>query len=147
MKKYIHREMLNRLADELVSDVISTSDADILSEASEDYGSPEVADGHVRGILKSAQQLVAKQRLVAAREAVNEYKESEKCAKVISLDPVRARRALEKTLLAHPESTRELTIAARKGSSALSNSDVLSMLEDLCDLGLFDPDSDCEGGE
>ncbi len=146
MKKHIHREMLNRLADELVSDVISTSDADILSEASEDYGSPEVAADHVRSILKNAQQQVAKQRLVAAREAVNQFKDNEKCAKVISLDPVRARRALEKTLLAHPESTRELTIAARKGSD-LSDSDVLSMLEDLRDLGLYDPDSDCEGDE
>jgi hypothetical protein len=138
MKKHCHREMLNHLADELVNDVLNTPDEEILSEAAEDFGSAQAVADHVRGILAKAQLQAAKQNLVAARRAVDQQNDPERRAKVISLDPVRARRAL-KNILQDCSSDLPITLAARK-ETELSDSDVLTMLEDLQSLGLFNPD-------
>lgn len=137
MKKRHHREMLEHLSDELVNDVMNTSDEEILAEAAEDFGSVHAVADHVRGILAKAQQQSAKQRLVAARKEVDQQNDLERRAKVISLDPVRARRALQKLL--ESSSDVPITLAARK-ETEMSDADVLTMLEDLQHLGLFHPD-------
>jgi hypothetical protein len=143
MRTQSHREMLDHLTDALVEDILHTSDKEILSEATEDSGSPAAEATRVREILKTAQTMAAKKRLSVARTAVDQQKKEPQRGKVISLTPLQARRTLETVLQKHPESTQEFTLAARKGKD-LSDSDILSMLEDLRELGLYDPDTDTE---
>jgi hypothetical protein len=142
MKKHCHREMLNHLSDELVNDVLNTPDEEILAEAAEDFGSAQTVADHVRGILAKAQLQASKQRLVAARKAVDQQNDPENRTKVISLDPIRARRALNK-ILQDSSSDLPITLAARKETD-LSDADVLTMLEDLLSLGLFNPELEQE---
>lgn len=143
MRRQSHREMLDYLADVLVEDILDTSDAELLSEAAEESGSHVAEASRVREILKTAQTLAAKKRLNAARAAVDQQEQVPQRGKVISLNPSQARRTLATVLQKHPESTQEFTLAARKGKD-LSDSDVLSMLEDLQELGLYDPERDAE---
>jgi choline dehydrogenase-like flavoprotein len=135
--------MLEHLTDALVEDILKATDEEILSETEEDAGSAVAEASRVREIMKTAQNLAAKNRLTAARAAVDRQKKDPSLRKVISLNPSQARRALASVLQKHPESTQEFTLAARKGKD-LSDSDVLSMLEDLQDLGLYDPEADNE---
>lgn len=143
MSRQSHREMLDHLTDVLVEDILNTPDNEILSEAAEESGSPTTEATRVREILKTAQALAAKKRLATARAAVDNQEKEAQLGKVVSLNPFQARRALARVLQKHPESTQEFTLAARKGKD-LSDSDVLSMLEDLRDLGLYDPEADTE---
>ncbi len=143
MKRQNHREMLDNLADTLVADILTASDEDILAEAEEDTGSAVAEANRVRDILKTAQTIAAKKRLAAARAAVEQQKCRQQGRKVISLSPAQARNTLAAVLQNHPESTQEFTLAARKGKD-LSDSDVQHMLEDLQELGLYDPENDTE---
>jgi GDP-D-mannose dehydratase len=141
MRKQYHREMLERLTYALVEDIVNASDAEILSEAAEDYNDPKGEADKVRMIFEKAHAITAKKRLVAAREALE--KEKAKGQKIIHLDPLRARRKLDSLLRENPEATREFTLAARKGKE-LSDDDVLGMLEDLVELGLYNPEAETE---
>ena len=143
MKKQSHRKMLDLLEDALVGDILNASDEDILSEAVDESGLPMVHATRARELLKTAQILAAKKRLSAAREAVEQQRREPRKGKIISLNPLQARRMLAMVLQKHPESTREFTLAARKGKE-LSDSDVLSMLDDLEELGFYDPEADTE---
>lgn len=133
--------MLDNLANALVADILNASDEEILAETEEVAGSAAVEANHVRDILKTAQTMAAKKRLATARAAVEQQKKGKQGGKVISLNPAQARRTLATVLQNHPESTQEFTMAARKGKE-LSDSDVLNMLEDLQELGLYDPETD-----
>ncbi len=53
-KAYI-REQLNRLTDELIDNIINTSDREILKEVEEDYDDPSFVANRVREILKKSQ--------------------------------------------------------------------------------------------
>jgi len=145
MKRQSHLEKLTRLADALAEEVLSAPDDEILSEAEGEFSSVQDEAGHVLGILEKAKQQAAKRRLYAAKEAIAQYK-NQTMGKVIILDPAAARRKLDQILKEHPESTQEFTLAARKGRD-LSDSDVLSMLEDLQELGLYDPNTHPQDGK
>lgn len=141
MRKQNHQELLERLTDALVEDILSASDEEILSEATEDYGDPKVEADKVRMLFEKTRAMTAKKRLVAAREAIEQEKPERE--KVIHLPPLQARRKLETLLHEHPEATSEFTLAARKGKD-LSDEDVLGMLEDLQELGLYNPEDEPE---
>lgn len=143
MKRHGHRERLDRLTDELVEDVLTASDEDILSESDVDFPSVTAEADHVRALLGKAQVNVGKRLMQKARASLDQQK-TIRSTKVLQLDPLQARRKLESFLSKHPEAaTRELTLAARKGTD-LTDSDVMSMLEDLLELGLFNDDPDTE---
>ena len=146
MKRDSHREKLDNLADALVKDILHTSDEEIFSEITDEGKSVKSEADRIRGLLKNAETQVAKRCLATARKAVSQYQNEQRRCKIISLDSSKARRALDEVLKKHPESTQQFTLAARKGKD-LSDSDVLSMLEDLQELGLYDPDTDTETNE
>jgi len=145
MREDSHRKKLDRLTDVLVDDILQTPDTEILSEVADKGKSVKAEVNSIREILKNAEKQVAKNRLVAAREAVARQKKAEQMAKskAILLSPEDARLALDTILRKHPDSTQEFTLAARKGKD-LSDSDVMSMLEDLRELGLYAPDAESE---
>lgn len=47
-------EQLDRLSDELIDNIINTSDADILKEVEEDYSDPAYEANKVRDLLKKS---------------------------------------------------------------------------------------------
>lgn len=134
-------EMLERLRDALVQEILEATDAEILKEVEEDHRSIVGEADKVRALFEQAQKLVAKKRLTAAKEAIAQEKELGR--KIIDISPAVARRKLAAILNGHPEVTKEFTLAARKGKD-LSDSDVLGMLEDLQELGLYHPEDDSE---
>ena len=133
--------MLEKLSEALVEDILSASDEEILSEAKEEYRNPQEEADAVLLLFEKARTMSAKKRLLAAREAIEQEKPLR--AKVIPLNALQARRKLESILHEHPEATSEFTLAARKGTD-LSDADVLGMLEDLQDLGLYIPDDESD---
>ena len=145
MREDSHRNKLDRLTDVLVDDILQTPDSEILSEVADNGKSVTTEVHSIREILKNAKSQVAKNRLVAARDAVARQKNAEQMfkGKVILLSPEEARHELDNILRKHPESAQEFTLAARKGKD-LSDSDVMSMLEDLRELGLYTPETKSE---
>jgi len=138
-KQKNHVEMLTRLTDALVEDILNASDEDILKEAVEDYGDPNGEAAKVRALYEKTQVMMSKKRLLMAKSAVDQ----EKCLRrnIPHINPNEARGKLEAILRENPEASREFTLAARKGQE-LSDSDVVGMLEDLQELGLYHPEDD-----
>lgn len=134
-------EKLLRLADALVEDVLSATDEEILQDATEDYAEPAQEVRHAKTIFERARIAAGKKRLKTAQESVHQEKQLRR--KVVSMDGAAARRKLESILREHPEAGSEFTLAARKGQE-LSDSDVLGMLEDLRELGVYKPEDDGE---
>ena len=85
---------------------------------------------------------MSKKRLIMAKEAV--LKEKTLANGPSSINHHNARRILEGILLEHPEAAKEFTLAARK-EQELSDSDIVGMLEDLQELGLYHPEDDPDG--
>jgi cell division FtsZ-interacting protein ZapD len=138
-KRKENNQMIERLADALVEEILNASDEEILKEAEEDYGDPKQAVEKTRAIFDKARSLMGKKKLQAARVELTEQ-QKHSCA-IIEIDPSVARSKLDDILKQHPEAGGEFTLAARKGKE-LSDEDVIGMLEDLHDIGLYNPDDD-----
>ena len=130
------RDALDRLADALVEDILDASDQAILAEAGEDDDDPRAIAAGARALFERAKSMRAKARLADARAAVAADKR--RSTVIASLDPVTARRLLERIVANDdPETARKLTLAARKEGEGLSDDDVRGMLEDLEELGVL----------
>lgn len=132
-------EMLDHLTNALVEEILSTSDNDILKEVADDNGNVKAEADKVRAVYEKARTSMSKKRLVLAKDAILKEKTLTNGPSIIN--PRNARRILEGILLEHPEAAKEFTLAARK-EQELSDSDVVSMLEDLQELGLYHPEDD-----
>jgi hypothetical protein len=120
---------LDRLAAALVEDILNASDEDILAEAQEDHIDPDKAVAVCRAQFEEAAARVAKKRLADAKTAIARTPASSGTNN--KLDPVEARRRLERVLARDPS----LMLAARNGQG-IPDDDVPGMLEDLKELGL-----------
>ena len=125
---------IDRLAASLVDDILNMTDEEILAEVAADREDPKQIAQETEDIFERAVATCGKSRLTAARRSV--LADRQQGSKVFRLDPSTARQKLENILRQHPETRNKLTLAARKGDS-LSDSDVLSMLEDLGELGVI----------
>lgn len=132
-------EMLQRLADALTEDVLSATDENILKDAAEDFADPALEVRNVKAIFEKARTTAGKERLKAAQDAVRREKQTG--GKVLSLNGAAARRKLDSILRDHPEASAKFTLAARKGQE-LSDTDVIGMLEDLRELGVYKPEDE-----
>jgi len=137
----INNDKLERLINVLIADILDATDDDILNESKEDCPDIVKEIEKVRALYENARIKAAKKRLFSAREAVTNQKERQ--GKVIQFNPAEARRKLDKLLHDNPDAAYEFTLAARKGSE-LSDTDVLGMLEDLQELGVYRPEDDPE---
>jgi hypothetical protein len=133
------RQKLDHLEDALVEDVLAASDNSILAEARQDGADPEAVATATRALFEKAVAARGKARLAAAKAAV--VAERRRPAAVIPLDPVAARRLLDRAIARDPETAKNLTMAARKGTdaSAFSDEEVRGMLEDFQELGALPP--------
>jgi hypothetical protein len=129
---------LDRLADALVDDILNASPEEILAEFQEDQGGVEGHVTEMRALIEKAVARANKHRLAAAKAGAASSRTPSKKA-TTPIDANEARRLLS-TLT--PE--QKLTRAARKESEQ-SDEDLLSMIEDLRDLGVLPTDDDNNG--
>lgn len=131
------RVALDRLADLLVEDILGTTDEDILAEFRETDGDPERHAGDMRARFETSLIAANKKLLATARAGVAAshapLSEPEQAVDIAAAR-ARLRAALNKSELAQ-----QLTLAARK-EGEMSDADVLSMLDDLRELGVLPPD-------
>ncbi len=128
------REALRRLADDLVEDILNLSDEEILAETREEGVDPERQAAEMQTLFQRAALRANKERLAMAKAAV-----VSNAGRALSGAPTRvidigeARHRLRRIMSSQP-----VTLAARN-ETEMTDSDVLSMLEDLRELGLLDP--------
>ncbi len=142
-KPKTERAALDRLADALVEDILNASDGDILAEFLETVGDPERNAADTRARFEKSLIAANKKRLAAARAGVAS---SRRAGGVLppAIDVAAARIRL-RAALDTPAVAQQLTLAARK-ESELSDADILSMLEDLRELGVLPPEDAGGGG-
>lgn len=137
------RAALDRLADVLVEDILSASDEDILAEFRETHGEPEAHAADMR-VLFEKSLIAANKRYLTAAKAGVAASHRPAGARVPTIDIAKARARLRAVLDA-PGLPHQLTLAARK-ESELSDTDILSILDDLQELGVLPPDDEDGSG-
>lgn len=131
------REELDRLVDFLVEDALNASDEDVLAEARDEGVEPESDAARLRALFERTVLEANKRHLLAAKAAVQADKVATRRQGTV-FDIQEARRRLQ-LILEQRSSGLPITMAARK-ESELSDADVMSMVQDLEDLGLLPPD-------
>jgi Zn-dependent peptidase ImmA (M78 family) len=130
MTKESSEQAILLLLDELLDDLLMTSDEEVVAEAIEDYGSAAAALGNIRDEIEAAINSLGKDRLAEARAAVAFHSRSDFGERgFVSIECLNR----VKELLSSDQGNLRLTLAARNGREQ-SNNDVLSALTDLCDL-------------
>jgi hypothetical protein len=135
-RKSADREALDQLADFLVEDVLDVSDEDILGEVRDEGVDPESDAARLRSLFEKTVVEANKGRLRAARAAV-QVQNTASTYKSTVFDIQEARRRLQ-SVLEQKGASSLLTMAARN-ESELSDNDVLSMVQDLEELGVLSP--------
>lgn len=133
------RLALDRLADALVEDILSTSDEDILTEFKESHGDPDRHAAEMRALFEKLLIAANKTRLGAAKAGAAASRQSPPSTRPASIDLAQARARLRALTLS--AASPKLTLAARK-ESELSDADISGMLDDLRELGVLPPDID-----
>lgn len=137
-----HGEKLINLADAMVQDILNMSDDEILAE-SENEGvivSEEVE--RLRGLFDAAELRVRKQKLHESQRQVRNSRAQQSHGTRIT-DIHAARKILTKLQQSDKSLKEGLMLAARKANtplSELSEEDVLSLANDLNDLGIWHDD-------
>jgi hypothetical protein len=130
------QQALDRLADALVDDVFNASDEEIMAERAEMKNVAE-EDAKLKALFEQALLKANKSRLAAAKAgaAANRDPIMRTPAPVVDIAAARERiRALVKA----EDPSRPVTLAARN-EDELSDADILSMYEDLVELGVVPP--------
>jgi hypothetical protein len=138
-KKNPEREGLDRLADALIDDILNASDEEILEEFQESDGDPERHAADMLALFEKSVTIANKRRLARAKAGVaaDRATANNKGAAVpINIEEVR--RQL-RAVMNNPNAPEKLTLAARK-ESELSDADIVSLMEDLFELGALPPD-------
>lgn len=131
------RAALDRLADALVEDILSASDEDILAEIWETESDPERHATNMCAIFEKSLIAANKKKLATAKAGVAASRRPTSMPAAIDITAARARL---RAALEVPGVAQKLTLAARK-ESELSDADILSMLDDLRELGVLPEDS------
>jgi hypothetical protein len=130
------RDALNRLTDLLVEDILNASHEEIFAELKEKKIDLAQNAAAMRTLFEKSLVAMNKQRLAAARAGVAADRAGNQGSSSL-IDIAEARRLLRRVLDA-PSPGQPVTLAARK-ESELSDADVLSMLENLRELGVLPP--------
>jgi len=131
MKGNNDTQVLDRLYDFIVEDIILATDEAILQELAEDYSDPDK-------VIASVQASIGKARLAVSKRKLSEAKDGITCASLKRVrstnefDDNQIRRIFEKVTTQNRDL--RLSIAARKGKD-LTLQDMRSLLDDLQDLG------------
>ncbi len=132
------QQALDRLADALVEDILNASPEEILAEFEEDHGGAERHVTEMRALIEKSVAKANKHRLAAAKAGAAASRAPSK-GTTTPIDITEARR-----LMSTLTPAQKLTLAARKESEQ-SEGDLLSMIEDLRELGVLSADDDSDG--
>jgi hypothetical protein len=135
------REVLSRLVDVLVEDVLAASDEETLAEFAETHGDPAKNAAEMRALFEKSILKANKQRLRAAQAGLAASRAVTHTSKIVSMDNVRER--LRQVVASCPPDAK-LTLAARN-ENELSDADLLGMLQDLEELGIVTSDDESGG--
>jgi hypothetical protein len=124
------RKALTRLADALADDILNASDEEILAEFRENYGDPNRHAIDMRALFEKTVIAANKGRLAAARAGAAAIRRP---ASSTPVDIAEARKRL-RSLRSSSSVSQPMTLAARN-ESELSDADVLSMYENMLELG------------
>lgn len=141
-EKSPEREGLDRLADDLVDNILSASDEEVLTEFRESQGDPDRHVADMRALFEASVLAAKKRRLAQAKAGAQAQRETRNIT-ARPPDMAAARRRL-RAILDDPTAQHGLTLAARK-ESELSDADILSLLDDLRELGVPLPDGGSDG--
>jgi IrrE N-terminal-like domain len=122
------RDKITGFIDELIDNLVKTSDEDLRVEIIESYGSVSTAIAGMQIEIEDAINSLNKDRLKEARGAVAKAKED---TSTNYIDPATRKKIFE--LLSSNSSNIGMTLAARKNQGA-SESDILSACTDFCEL-------------
>ena len=129
---------LDRLADELVADVMSLSDPDVLAEIKAEGLDPQKEAERIRALVAAATARSGRARLVAARAEIDRSAMSARTN--IHQLPLRDRAAvLARFANDDVKLKSRLTMAARNGDG-ITEQEMDSILADLRELGAIDED-------
>jgi hypothetical protein len=142
-KSGTERDALDRLVDALVDDILNTSDEDILAEFRDAGGDPERFATSMRASFENILIAANKKRLDAAKAGLASSARSPTGTSGV-IDIAAARANLHR-VLNEPGMPVKLTLAARN-ESEMSDSDVISMIEDLRELGVLVSDDESSRG-
>jgi FKBP-type peptidyl-prolyl cis-trans isomerase len=109
------KDKLERLKEELIENIINTTDSEILNEVKEDYGDSFFIANKVREIMKNSQVKVGKSRLKLAKEELQKL--DNKSTKT-TIDANNAKEKLATFLEENPDFD---LLAARSGEEISEN--------------------------
>lgn len=141
-EKSPEREGLDRLADDLVDDILSASDEEVLAEFRRSGDDPDQHAADMRALFEASVLAAKKRRLAQAKVGAAVRRDTENTI-ARPPDMATARRRL-RAILDDPTAQHGLTLAARK-ESELSDADILSLLDDLRELGVLPSDEGSDG--
>ena len=132
------RYQLHKISDLFIDDLLATSDADILAEATKNI-SIKNAGERAKAAYQRALQTSGQNRLQAARRAMElERERTETDFDLRNMDAGKARKILEKFAANDPDFSTKITLAARNLQD-MSDSEVLGIILDLKRLGALPP--------
>ena len=128
------QQALDRLTDALVDDILNASPEEILTEFDEDTGEAERHISEMRALVEKGVAQANKGRLAAAKTGAA----SSRITNKKTTAPIDINEACR--LMNSLTSGQQITLAARK-ETELSDNDLLSMIEDLRELGVIPDDN------
>lgn len=144
-KKNPDREGLDRLADALIDDILNASDEEILEEFRENGGDPEQLAADMLALFERSVMIANKRHLTEARAGATADRAAadsrKKLAMPVNIEEMRRQLRAVKS---DPNAPEKLTLAARK-ESELSDADIVSLMEDLFELGALPPEEGNDG--
>ncbi len=143
-KKNPEREGLDRLADALVDDIMNASDEEILEELRESRIDLETNAAEMLELFEKSVTIANKRRLTQAKAAATAKRAAATSKRpAVPIDIEEARRRL-RAVRYNPNASEKVTLAARN-ESELSDADIISLMEDLFELGAVQPDDSNDG--
>jgi hypothetical protein len=131
--KPIKDEKLLRLADALFEDLMSTPDAELLSELEKFGPSPSDVEAQAAADLDEALARIGREKLAVAQAGV--ATQPRRTRKPRSDNVARARRRLAQAFSPKDATKGRMTLAARLGQD-MPDEDIEGLIEDAADLGI-----------
>lgn len=134
-------EGLQLVLDALAESILNASDQEIIEEIKSENRDPDVVAKDVQAVITASVNAYRKQRLVAAQQGYRQTTRRRLSYESIPENASDRLALLTSILTGRTDLPKEITMAFREGKG-LSEDDVLSVLEDLAELGFLDDTAD-----
>lgn len=132
-------ERLEYLIESIENSILSASDEEIVEDFRSNGQDPAQIASSAMALIQGQLNAERKQRLATARQGYLRAVGQQSAPRSLPADPRERRGLLERIMSAELRLPSELTLAFREGKE-ISDRDVISLLEDLAELGFLDPE-------